>query len=186
MTPNNAKSSQWGRLLVLCALTLLSFACMSTEEVAPEWEVRQGEGFSFAYPADWNFHEIGAAGEGYVLFMPEREGGTNIVVLRNPQEHEDLAVLEEKMTHALENNAHLTLTEMLGKEEVELAGRDAVQLHYTAVASANQETFEAYQVGTLLPNDQAVVVTLGIFAAQDRESAREVFDTLLDSVEITE
>jgi hypothetical protein len=108
------------------------------------------------------------------------------VVLRNPQEHEDLAVLEEKMTHALENSVHLTLTEMLGKEEVELAGRDAVQLHYTAVASANQETFEAYQVGTLLPNDQAVVVTLGIFAAQDRESAREVFDTLLDSVEITE
>ena len=189
MTPYNAKISRWVRVLILCTLALLAFACLSTgEATTPEWEVRQGEGFSFAYPPDWEFNELDAPepGEAYMLFMPDQEAGTNIVVLRNPNELQGLSDLEEKMMAGLENSASLTLDGPPEVERIRVAGGEGVKIRYAAEASTSGKSLEGYQVGTLLSDGQAVVVTMSVFDETHQEDAEAVFEQVVESLEVQE
>ncbi|MFP4345741.1 MAG: hypothetical protein ACLFU8_13690 [Anaerolineales bacterium] len=187
MVPYNTKISRWVRVLILCALALLAFACLSTEEAtAPEWEVRQGEGFSFAYPPDWEFNELDAPepGEAYTLFMPDQEAGTNIVVLRNPNPLEGPSDLEEKMVAGLENSAGFTLAGSPEVERIPVAGGEGVKIRYAAEAGAGGKRLEGYQVGTLLPDGQAVAVTMSVFDEAHQEDAEAVFEQVVESLEV--
>jgi hypothetical protein len=173
----------WGAFLVLLGLTL---ACSWGGRGAQvEWKILRAQGFQFSYPSNWNFFAIPAAGEAYALYMPGKTAGTNVVVMRNPSIHADLAELEQKLLEELEGPL-FTSSELIEIQYVQLDGRQAVKTHARMTYAATQQDIEAFQVATLLPNGQAAIFAVGIFKTRDSKFAVEVFEKILDSVKFDE
>jgi hypothetical protein len=174
------------QLSIVAFLGLTTLACLGGVGAVDEWKTQQGGGFTFSYPADWNFNELNAAGESYLLYLPGRTTGTNIIVIRNPRKLADLDGLEEKLITAVENSQQVASGEVLEVSRVQLDNREAIQVRFSAVTGTTQEAFDGVQVGTLLPDGQAITITLGVFDDADRDLATQVFEEILDSFVIND
>ncbi len=172
---------------VWIALSLILVACMGSGTMTTKsWEEQSAEGFRFSYPTDWNYNTLRAAGEGYLFYMPGKTSGTNIVVLRNPSPHIDLQDLEEKLTAELDKPQYFASSKIVEVKRIQLGGKEAIHMHYNAIVSSSHQEYEGFQVGTLLPDGQAVMLSLGIFDDGDYETATEIFDKMLESVSFDE
>lgn len=150
------------------------------------WKEQSAEGFRFSYPTDWNYNTLQAAGEGYLFYMPGKTSGTNIVVLRNPSAHIDLEELEGKLTAELDKPQYFASSKIIEIKRIQLGGKEAIHMHYKAVVSSGRQEYEGFQVGTLLPDGQAVILSLGVFDTTDYAVATEAFDKILESVSFDE
>jgi hypothetical protein len=174
------------QLSIVAFLGLTTLACLGGVGAVDEWETQQGEGFTFSYPVDWNFNELNAVGEGYLLYLPGRTAGTNIIVIRNPRKLADLDSLEGKLTDAVENSQQFASGEVLEVSRVQLDGREAVHVRFSGTTSKTLETFDGVQVGALLPDGQAITISLGVFDEADRDIATRTFERILESVVISD